>query len=350
MVNELVPSILDRELQFENIEGIVVLESEKKQYASVMDIEKEAEADGWVTRISGDKQAGIYSYQPPMAKLIRAFKESVLSLAESLGYKEMIFPRHYRREALNAFGWIDNDKLKFELMRINPLCDSDGRSNYDLFGDPVQCLGFYETLRIIQEKNNGFLPEYLFENDTMRVYEDQGGWTVRNELKSRLKGGFATGFEFAGAELVWAGKKDDCYSTRWNTLNSVIDFVSELDLEYRIVIGGSCSRDKKQPELKGKSMRLYDMPTMDIELKIPYLEKIGSDCWIEIGGGDIAGTRLTNNFGLKMEDGSELYSGCQGVGWQRIVYGFLSQKGLDYSNWPKIIKDKLKEDYFVISK
>jgi len=334
-------TVLDLKKKVPNIEGEVVYESIVNNPQSFANVEEELEKIGWVTRIDSEGQAGIYSYQLPMAKLIRTFKEIVLDLATNHSFQEMIFPRHYRQEALNAFGWIENEKLMYELMKTTPLHANKDRSNYELLSDPVQCLGFYETLRVIQKNNKGILPKSLFKEDILRVYEDQGGWTLRNELKSRLKGGFATGFEFSGAELVWAGTREKTYKTRWEVLSAVIELVSNLNLSFRVVVGGSCSRDKKYPNLIGQIMPLYEIPTLDIELLVP-LPNEDKKNWIEIGGGDIAGTRLTDNFGLKSDFGS-VFSGCQGVGWQRLAYAFLSQKGLDTKSWPKIVRDKFEK-------
>ncbi len=323
---------LDPTVHVKNLEGIIVHESPSQPFSDAINAEEEVEKARWVTRIQGSKQAGIYVYGPEMTKLIRSFKDMVRDLAQKQGFTEMIFPRHYSHDALSAFGWTNNDKLKYELMSINPLHPSSDRSNYDLVSDPLQCVGFYETLRAVQESHGGVLPPAMFD-EPVKVYEEQGGWTLRNESTTRLKGGFATGFEFAGAEIVWAGKPGDCYNTRWNVLHDVISLIESLDLQYRIIVSGSCSRDAECPEEVGKEMALWEIPTLDIELFVPYLAEKGEHPWIEIGGGDIAGTRLTNNFGLQLEDGSPLYSGCQGVGWQRISYGLLSQKGMDPQNW-----------------
>ena len=86
--------------------------------------------------------------------------------------------------------------------------------------------------------------------------------------------------------------------------------------------------------------RLYDEPTLDIELYIP--QYVGSrDPWLELGGGDIAGVALTSAFGLRLGSGEPLLSGCQGFGWQRFALAVLSQLGTDPSKWP----DRLREEY-----
>lgn len=327
--------LLNRTQRHRNIEGIVVAESSsERRSSSRSNVQEALLARGWVTRITDDTQAGIYSYQAPMAALFKTFKRLVTDIAAKDAFQEMIFPRHYRKAALANFGWTDNETLKYELMSVMPAHPSEGRSNYSLLGDPVQCLGFYETLRVLQEGNAGHLPERLFSEGAFKVYEDQGGWTLRNELTRRLQGGFSTGFEFAGAELVWAGRAEDTYATRWTTLHSVLGMLDSLDAQYRVVIGGSCSRDAKYPDLRGSEMPLYRIPTLDIEMYLPDQDTHSKESWIEIGGGDIAGTRLIDNFGLRSADGEALHSGCQGVGWQRIIHGFLSQKGLDEDAWP----------------
>jgi seryl-tRNA synthetase len=329
---------LDSTKIYANIEGTVVKEHTEKVSKNTVNIDQELEKRGWVTRLNRPGIAGIFSYKPEMAKLFLIFKNIGRELAFARGFEEMIFPRHYSASALDAFGWTGHPELKSELMLISPLNPTPGRSNQELLGDPLQCTGFYETLRQMQASNGDTLPEHLFADGLFKVYEDQGGWTVRNEKESRLQSGFSTGFEFAGAEFVWAGTQDDSYAIRWTILNDVLDCINNLGLMYRIIISGSCTRDAENPELIGQELPLYKIPTLDIELYIPALEGTEKGPWLEIGGGDYAGSRIANKFGLKDVAGKEIYTGCQGIGWQRIIYSFLSQKGLDYQEWPEPIK------------
>jgi seryl-tRNA synthetase len=335
------PDLLDRHAELPNVEGTLVLECAADVSSRTWDVEREAERRGWVTRFSGVGQYGIYSYQPPMAALILSFKDLLRRLALQHGFQEMIFPRHYRAEALSAFGWTEHEKLKHELMVLRPLNPDVHRINYELLVDPLQCVGFYETLRIWQQGNGGVLPPSLFENGGLRVFEEQGGWTLRNEEISRLKSGFATSFEFGGAELVWAGMRSTVYATRWEVLTAVCELLSELQLHFRVVVGSSCSANAHHPELLSKTFSLYEMPTLDMQLRLPAtIISTASGSWAELGGGDVAGTRLTGRFGLKTAGGAALYSGCQGIGWQRLAYGFLAQKGFQPEGWPPAIQTR----------
>ncbi|MGB1251650.1 MAG: hypothetical protein ACPG8W_13615 [Candidatus Promineifilaceae bacterium] len=321
-----------------NVEGKIVFEKQfDLSIPEPVDVEKLCLDKGWVTLIEGENTGGIYSYQPPMSKLIYAAKAMVREIAERHGFEEHTFPRHYNRSDLHAFGWIEHDHLSRELMVTTPLNTSEGRTNHELLSDPVQCLGFYTTLREVQCRNGGNLPSKLFDQGFFGVYEDQGGWTLRNEIKARLQKGWSTAFEFSGAEIVFAGYENDVYAIRWRMLLAMLSLMDELQLTYRVVTSGSCARDESSPDLIGKEMRMYEIPTLDVELYIPQYANTDKSPWIEIGGGDVAGTRLVDNFNLKTLNGNALFSGCQGFGWQRFCLGLLSQKGLDPSNWSTAI-------------
>src|SRR6266545_3961577 len=205
---------LDPEEVYKNIEDTPVKEFKGSILVKNFDVEKELEKNGWMTRIVEKGQAGIFSYQQEMAKLFLIFKNLTRNIAFTHGFEEMIFPRHYSQQALDAMGWPAHHNLKKELMLITRLHKMEGRSNDHLLGDPLQCTGFYDTLKNMQDRNGGALPAKLFSSGGLKVYEDQGGWTVRNEPEERLRQGFATGFEFAGAEIVWAAYEEDGYKIR----------------------------------------------------------------------------------------------------------------------------------------
>ena len=55
------------------------------------------------------------------------------------------------------------------------------------------------------------------------------------------------------------------------------------------------------------------------------------------------------SFGVKLQSGKELWSGCSGVGLERWTAVFLAQKGLDPENWPDAFKKfvgELPEEVF----
>lgn len=138
--------------------------------------------------------------------------------------------------------------------------------------------------------------------------------------------------------MVFLGTPEEVSKIRLETLNAMLNMLDELGIVWRLVVGGSCchSDSKKYANILDEECRIDQIPTIDIECYIPF---IGD--WIEFGGGDLAYDRLTSNFGIKFANSNqEVWSGCQGMGFSRSMYIFLSQFGFDQNKWPKTLTDK----------
>jgi seryl-tRNA synthetase len=82
--------------------------------------------------------------------------------------------------------------------------------------------------------------------------------------------------------------------------------------------------------------------TIDFEAYLPYRGTREDSEWLEFQNLSILGDRYTSAFNIKAQRG-ELVSGCSGIGLERWVAVFLSQKGLDPANWPEGFKAYLSE-------
>lgn len=314
MINKITGKIINRE-------GELVYKSSAYPILFEKDAEREAEEKKWVIKIG----YGQYTLTEPLAKLFISFQKLVTECVEEIGFKEWIFPRLQTEEAIAAFGWFDIKNLRPELMKVAPFEKRKNEEEAFWFLDPLQCPSFYRTLQKISPIDDNRLP--------LKVLEWRGGWTYRKEKDERLIKGFGTCFEFSGAEIVYAGTEKQVRETRMQALIGVARMLDILELNYRIIVGSSCSHEKHDASLQNNLMEINLIPTMDIEVFVP-----SQNNYIEIGGGDVAGTRLINNFGIKSKTGIQLFSGCQGVGWQRLTKAFLSQKGFNKNLWPKRIK------------
>jgi seryl-tRNA synthetase len=70
--------------------------------------------------------------------------------------------------------------------------------------------------------------------------------------------------------------------------------------------------------------------TTDYEAYLPYC---GS--WLEFQNVSINGDKYPKGFNVKIQSGTECWSGCSGIGLERWTAAFLAQKGLDYDKWPE---------------
>jgi len=80
-----------------------------------------------------------------------------------------------------------------------------------------------------------------------------------------------------------------------------------------------------------------DVPVIDIELRVRPEREPGTlapDDFDEIGGCTVEGDHHLKSFGIASHDGGTLWSGCCGIGLNRLVIGFLFQHGFDPQHWP----------------
>lgn len=305
-------------------EGQVLDESQKKinELSYAGDAVKEAIEKEYVKEIS----EGQWIYLAEATKIVKNLQNLLReNVAGKLNYQEWIFPRLQRVESIANFGWEMRDNLRGELMKVVPNIIERGRHLPDYYYlDPLQCPSFYRYLSKVCPLDSAKTP--------IKVYEVLGGWTYRNEKPERISTGFQTGLEFIGAELVFLGKPGDVVQVRKDTLNHVLELLDRLGIVWRTVVGSSCCHgdSQKYGAILEKGCNVNEIPTIDIECYIPHRNE-----WIEIGGGDLAFDRLASKFGINFENSNEeIWSGCQGFGFGRAVYIFLSQFGFDQSKWP----------------
>ena len=90
----------------------------------------------------------------------------------------------------------------------------------------------------------------------------------------------------------------------------------ELHFQYRIVVGSGCY------ELTGNEpapTSLEEIPIKDIEVYIPQTKS-----WLELAGCSVLETNLTSRFNIQSETGEKLWSGCTGIGLERLTYSTIA--------------------------
>ncbi|MBU0458997.1 hypothetical protein KJ652_04095 [Patescibacteria group bacterium] len=268
---------------------------------------------------------GQWIYLGEAAHCVKTFQDLLRKyVADELDYQEWIFPRLQRTESIRNFGWEARENLRGELMRVVPNMMERGAHLPEFYLDPLQCPSFYRYMSLNSPISS--------QESPYKVFEVLGGWTYRNEQPERIKNGFQTGLEFIGAEMVFMGKPEDALEIRKNSLNQVIKMLDDLGIVWRTVVGSSCchSDSAKYGNILQQGCKPDEIPTIDIECYIPHTGE-----WIEIGGGDLAFDRLTSKFGITFNDSDdEVWSGCQGFGFGRALYVFLSQYGCERVHWP----------------
>lgn len=211
------------------------------------------------------------------------------------------FPDGKQRQS--AFPWAWNQYL----VAAVPFGETNGITETYIW-DPLQCTVFYQ----------------FFEGETVDVtnrsmrWYDRSGPTYRNEDLDDLFPGVKQR-EFHRAEFIFLGKKEDVIETRERTLERLEYLCQDWNLRYRIVVGGSCHRLEDHEVREPTSYE--DIPVKDIEIYCPGYG------YLEVSGNAIMGNVLTNRFDIKGTKGEELWSGCCGLGLERMMYAIVSNYG-----------------------
>lgn len=289
--------------------GEILLQHVQRRAATVPDVVTEAIAREWILPFG----PGQYLYGPPWASLYGRLRELIVRRArEPLGFDEWIFPRMIPREALDSF--------QLSQFRSDLLIWLDPVHGAAL--DPVQCISLYQALRgrrLVASR----LP--------LKVVETQGGWTWRNEAADRLEGPIRAR-EFGRVEHVFIGFPEQVSVIRREVLDSLVELLTRLELSWRVVAGEGCMEIPSLLEKLVAASNLDEVPVLDVEVP---LDSVGNPDprFREIGGCTVEGGHLTRRFAIRAGD-SDVWSGCCGIGLNRLVVAFLHQHGFDSRGWP----------------
>lgn len=266
---------------------------------------------------------GQFIYGPEWTALVRCLQGILLSTAAELGFREYTFPRLIPAEA------VDN----FRLSQFKP--GLLWRADDERVLDPVQCLPFYHGLR-----GNSLDSHEL----PLKVVETMGGWTWRRERREDLDGAFRS-IEFARVEHIWIAPPDQATDIRNQVLAAVTANISALGMSVQTVVGEPCMPIEEIERRRKQATSGTDVPVIDIETRVrPAKDEsaITPQDFDEIGGCTIEGDHHLTSFGITRGDGGPLWSGCCGVGLNRLAIGFLFQHGFEPNNWPDPVAQAAK--------
>lgn len=281
---------------------------------------KTAKERGWLIEFS----EGQFVYTEGITNLFKAFQEMFRrEVGEKLDFKEWILPRLLPKEVLEKFGSVEfAPRSIFQATQFyeNP----KNRRSY--FLDTVQSASLYYALakKKIQCAD---LP--------LKVFETIGGYQWRNERKEELHG-FDKLFEYLKLEYVYVGLPEQVVNSRRLQAKRYKELFNELGLVYKVVVGAPCHTSPQNTERYEKAGSLDEIPLFDFEFLIP-----SENRWLEVCGTCVEADENTKSFGIETSGGKELWSGCSGVGLNRMVYAFLSQRGFDAKKYPPLFQKYL---------
>jgi len=279
------------------------------------DVRAEALERGWIS----DFATGQYVYRANWVKLLRYLQRDLLDQARAAGFEEWLFPRLIPRQALEDF----------RLTQYAPeLLVPAGPESQQVL-DPVQCISLYQMLR------GSKIP---LADLPLKSVETMGGWTWRNEHEDELDGPIKAK-EFLRVEHVFLGTRDQVRATRAQVREGFTRLLSGWDLSWQVVAAEGCMEIPSLVKSQDDAATPDEVPVQDIEVP---LSSDRSDRarpgWAdhfdarfdlrEISGCSSEGTHLTERFGITTE-GEELWSGCCGMGLNRLAVAFLYRHGFE---------------------
>lgn len=114
----------------------------------------------------------------------------------------------------------------------------------------------------------------------------------------------------------------------------------DLGLKYRIVVGSGCYQLKdgkiKMPE------SLEEIPIKDLEIYCPGYSNKNGESYLEVIGSSILANTMTSRFNINGKNGEELWSGCTGIGLNRLMYAVISNYGTGLEKMPSKIQEAIR--------
>lgn len=282
-------------------------------------------------------------------KLITGLKKLFTNkIAEENNFEEWIFPRIIPERILLKTGWLNfhrseafliNPKREYQYtpidIRGNPFNISEDTTGFKICEiaytlDPIQCVSFYYSL---------FKNKIPLNQLPIKVFEHQGGWTWRNETE--LKGFYKT-IEFLRIEFVYMGLYSHVIEIRKNLISCFSNCIKKiLDLPLFFAEGESCFVEPTKANNYEHNNYEYIDKTEDFQT-IDLIIKRLDGSFSEVGSISRY-SDIPSNFAIEITGkADQLWSGCMGIGLNRILICIWEKYGLDENSWPVKIKNAIQ--------
>ncbi|MDD1719841.1 MAG: serine--tRNA ligase [Methanoregulaceae archaeon] len=303
---------------------------------------------GWIRHALS---RGQWIHGPQSVRLWRTFEKIVLDeIIAPLGFTEMVFPKLTPWEV-----WKKSGHAKGVYPEIYYVCTPKTRDPeyWEDVGDYFKVTGEV-PVDMIRERIDGpigglcyaqcpsfwpFVQGETIANDCLpiRVFDRSG---TSHRYESGGIHGIERVDEFHRMEILWLGTAEQTVGIADRLHEAYMRvFENILELEWR------CARVTPwfmaQEGMVGTAQDTITTPsetaccadrvgTTDYEALLPY-----SGSWLEFQNVSINGNKYPKGFSVKIQSGTECWSGCSGIGLERWSASFLAQKGLDPANWPE---------------
>ncbi len=324
----------------------LIFESEQKNRSKKENPTDEMLAKGWIKH---GLSRGQWIYGPEAVRLFRAFERLVMEkIIGPLGFTEMIFPKLVPWEVWMKSGhakgvypeiyYVSVPKTRDPLFweEVSDYFKVTGEVPVDLIRDKIdgpigglcyaQCPSFWPFLQG-ETLTNDCLPAKIFDRSgTSHRYESGGIHGIE-----RVD-------EFHRIEILWLGTPEETVAiaeSLHEAYKKVFIEIMELDWRCARVTPWFMAQEGLLGDVKETGTGCCSsIGTTDYEAFLPY-----NETWLEFQNVSINGDKYPKGFNVKIQSGSECWSGCSGIGLERWTAAFLAQKGLDMAGWPELIKE-----------
>ena len=139
---------------------------------------------------------------------------------------------------------------------------------------------------------------------------------------------------FSVRDIMFVGDKDFVLVFRQKMIDEAENLLRLLDLESKI-------ETADDPFFSNDTI-VKNLFQSTSELKHELLVKLNySDSYIAVGSVNLHLDFFGQAFDIQIPDGSPVYSGCIGIGFERLVFGLYCQYGTDIEKWPETVKGTL---------
>lgn len=335
---------LDITYQLNSTPGEIIATSDEFETFFEGNMTEKAMELGWVKPFPGKGQ---WFYGPQITALERALESLIVEkIIDKLEFQECLFPKLIPISVMEKMKYLEGlpegmyyvsapkrDPETFTQFKNSLIVNKEvpidllkqGLKDPSYVNAAAQCEPFYQF----------FSHEVIDEEEFPIKFYDKSGWTYRWE------GGGSKGLdrvhEFQRIELVWLSNPEEVTKIRDATLEFSHELANELELEWYTEIGDDpfYLEGRKHDD---RGIEFPDIPKYEMRLKVPGQEK-----GVAVVSANVHGTHFIEGFSIKEAHNHRIWTGCTGFGITRWVFGFLSQKGFDQENWPKLVRDKMKK-------
>lgn len=210
---------------------------------------------------------------------------------------------------------IKRDVKKIDsVARLNVNNSSKVKRNLDFpkfILSPTVCFNCFETLKNTKIKNTLKITAlencHRYESLNYKSFERLNIYSMR--------------------EWIILGSRNDIEKNLEKFLKKFKNIFNKWNITFRICTASDPFFSNK--DIKKKIFQQSNRLKYELQVYLPYEKK-----WLAVASFNNHLSTMTNAYNIKFKNKKQLYSGCIGVGYERLIYGIYSQKGIN-KKWKK---------------